>query len=63
MRWPAQATAWEHQAEPTVADCLAFVRRHLWHARYLVNSAAEPEFVPFPQEAFELLCNGLPLAA
>jgi hypothetical protein len=60
---PVSATAWYHKAEPTFADCLALVRRHLWHARYLVNSAVEPEFVQFPRAAFELLLTGLPLAA
>jgi hypothetical protein len=29
----------------------------------LVNSTAEPEFMQFPREAFELLLTGLPLAA
>jgi hypothetical protein len=60
---PAEATAWYPKAEPTFVDCLALVRPHLWRARYLVNSAAEPEFVQFPREAFELLLTGLPLAA
>jgi len=60
---PVEATAWYHKTEPTFADCLALVRRHLWRARYLVNSAAEPEFVQFPREAFERLLIGLPLAA
>ena len=60
---PVPATAWYHKAEPTFADCLGLVRQHLWRARYLVNSAAEPEFVQFPREAFELLLTGLPLAA
>jgi hypothetical protein len=58
-----QATAWYHKAEPTFADCLALVRRHLWCARYLVNSAAEADGVQFPREAVELLMTGFPLAA
>jgi hypothetical protein len=60
---PVQATAWYHKAEPTFADCLALVRRHLWCARYLVNSAPEAEFMQFPREAFERLLHGFPLAA
>src|SRR5919197_775251 len=60
---PVATTAWYQKTEPTFADCLALVRRHLWHARYLVNSAADSEFVPFPRKAFELLVTGLPLAA
>jgi hypothetical protein len=60
---PVEATAWYHKPEPTFVDCLALVRRHLWRARYLVNSAGEAEFVQFPREALELLLTGLPLAA
>ena len=58
-----QATAWYPKAEPTFADCLALVRRHLWCARYLVHSAAEAECVQFPREAVDLLIQGFPLAA
>jgi DDE superfamily endonuclease len=60
---PVETTAWYHKTEPTFVDCLALVRRHLWRARYLVNSATEPEFVQFPREAFELLLTGLRLVA
>jgi hypothetical protein len=60
---PVPMTAWYRKGEPTFSDCLALVRWHLWRARYLVNSTAEPEFMQFPREAFELLLTGLPLAA
>ena len=60
---PLPVTAWYHKAEPTFADCLALVRQHLWRARYVVNSGAEPEFGQFPRAALELLLAGLPLAA
>jgi hypothetical protein len=60
---PVPVTAWYHKAEPTFVDCLALVRQHLWRARFFANSAAEPEFVQFPREAFELLLTGLSLAA
>jgi hypothetical protein len=60
---PVQAAAWYQKAEPTFGDCLALVRRHLWRARYSVNSAAEAEFVQFPREAFDLLIKDLSLAA
>ena len=60
---PVPATAWYHKVEPTFGDCLTLVRRQLWRAQYLVNSAAEPEFVQFRREAFELLLTGFPLAA
>jgi hypothetical protein len=60
---PVPVTAWYHKAEPTFADCLALARQHLWQARYLVTSGAEPEFVQCPRAALELLLTGLPLAA
>jgi hypothetical protein len=60
---PVPMTAWYRKGEPTFSDCLALVRWHLWRARYWVNSTAEPEFVQFPRQAFELLLTGLPLAA
>jgi DDE superfamily endonuclease len=60
---PVSATAWYHQVEPTVADCLALVRQHLWRARYVVNSTPEAESMPFPPEVFDLLSFGIPLAA
>jgi hypothetical protein len=60
---PVPVTTWYHKAEPTFADCLALVCRHLWRAQYLVNSTAEPDFVQFPREVFERLLTGLPLAA
>jgi DDE superfamily endonuclease len=60
---PVPVTAWYHKPEPTFADCLALVRRHLWRARYLVNSTSEAETMQFPQEALDLLIQGYPLAA
>jgi hypothetical protein len=60
---PVPVTAWYRKTEPTFADCLALVRCHLWRARYLVNSAPEPEFMQLPREAFEVLLTGFPVAA
>jgi hypothetical protein len=60
---PVQHTAWYHKAEPTFSDCIALVRRHIWGARYLVNSAPKAELMYFPREALDLLINDLPLAA
>jgi hypothetical protein len=62
-RIPVPVTAWYHKAEPTFSDCLALVRRHLWRARYVVNSPPGAESIQFPQEALDLLIHGLPLAA
>jgi hypothetical protein len=57
---PVSVAAWYHQDEPTCVDGLAVVRKHIWRARYVVNSAAEAEFVQCPREAFELWRTGLP---
>jgi hypothetical protein len=62
-RIPVSTSAWYHKAEPTFADSLALVRQHLWRARFLVNSTADRECIQFPQNVFELLLIGLPLAA
>ena len=60
---PVETTAWYHKSEATFADCLTLVRRQLWRARYLGNSAPTADLVQFPREAFECLLNDLPLAA
>ena len=62
-RIPVPVTAWYHTEEPTFSDCLALVRRHLWRARYLVNSAPEAELMQFPAELLDLLIHDVPLAA
>lgn len=60
---PVEATAWYPKTAATFSDCITLVRRHLWRARYLVNSAPEADFVHFPREALEGLFDDLPLAA
>jgi hypothetical protein len=60
---PVPVTGWYHKAEPTFSDGVALVRRHLWRARYLVNSTPGVESMQLPQEALDLLIHGLPLAA
>jgi len=56
-------TAWSRNTEPTVPDCLALGRQHLWRSQYVVNSTAEAESMPLPREALDLLIHGYPLAA
>lgn len=59
----APMTAWSRHSEPTFANGRVLVRWHFWRARYVVNSTPEVESMQFPPEVFELLFNGLPLAA
>jgi hypothetical protein len=56
---PVPMSAWSHTAAPTVADCVAWVRQPLGRARFFVQSAAEPECVPCPREAFARWLPGL----
>jgi hypothetical protein len=60
---PVETSAWYHKTEATFADCLTLVRRHLWRARYCVNSVPKADCVQLPREAFECLLTDLPLAA
>lgn len=50
---PVPVSAWYRKDEPTFADRLALVRRHLWRARYLVNSTSEAEVLQWPREGLE----------
>jgi hypothetical protein len=63
MPIPVPTTAWYHNVEPTLADCLALVRQHLWRARYLVKSSPEAEYMQFSREVLDLLSHGVPLTA
>jgi hypothetical protein len=60
---PGRATAWYRKDEPTFSDCLALVRRHLWRARYSVNSTPGAECLQLPQVALDLLIHGVSFAA
>jgi hypothetical protein len=60
---PVETSAWYQKSAATFADCLILVRRHLWRAQYLNNSALQADLVQLPREAFECLLDELPLAA
>jgi hypothetical protein len=60
---PVPTTAWDHTGAPTLADCLAWVRQHLWRARDFVKSTPEAACMPCPREMRDLLSHGFPLAA
>jgi len=53
---PVHTTAWYRKTQPTFSDCMLLVRRHLWDARFLVNSTQKQEMVQFPREILDLLC-------
>ena len=60
---PGPVTAGYHQGAATFADCLAWVRRSLWRARYSVHSPPQVECMQLPQAALDLLIHSVPLAA
>ena len=60
---PVETSAWYQKSTATFVDCLTLVRRHLWRARYLNNSALPADLVQLSCEAFECLLEDLPLAA
>jgi hypothetical protein len=60
---PVPMTAWDHTEEPTLSDCLALGRRHLWRARYVVHSTPQGKCRPFPHAALDRLIHGVPFAA
>jgi hypothetical protein len=46
---PVQATAWYRKGEPTFADVLADVRRHLWGASSYATSGRDPDLLEIPR--------------
>lgn len=59
---PNQAI-WYDKKQTTFSDVLAFVRRHLWQAKYLSKSTVQPECVLFSSQEWEMLLNQLASAA
>jgi hypothetical protein len=47
--FPIRSTAWYRKPEPTFADAIALVRKHLWTNMEYVNSPVEMGIVIFPQ--------------
>jgi len=60
---PVETTAWYHKSQASFSDCLTLVRRQLWRAQYLENSAPTADLVQFSRETLECLLDDLPLAA
>ena len=56
-------TTWYNKTQTTFSDVLAFVRRHLWQAKYFSNSTVEHECVLFSRSEWEKLLNQLATAA
>lgn len=61
---PVQATAWYKKEQPTFSDCLDWIRQHLWHQQFYVNSTSRGHTIQLPRELIDLLGRyGIPHAA
>jgi hypothetical protein len=60
---PARQAAWYTKAQPTFADTLALVRRHLWPATISYLSPTTPDLVTIPRTLFDRLTDTLAFAA
>jgi hypothetical protein len=52
---PIMKCAWYKKSEATFSDVIAFVRRHIWSARYFVNSSKNPDFSYFQDDFLDTL--------
>ena len=61
---PVQTTAWYRKEQPTFSDCLYWIRQHIWHQRFFVNSTSQGHLSQLPHELIDLLgLYGFPIAA
>jgi hypothetical protein len=60
---PIRQAAWYTKTQPTFADTLALVRRHLWPVTLSSMSPAHPEMVAIPRALFDRLTDTLAFAA
>ncbi len=54
---PIMKCAWYNKSEATFSDVIAFVRRHIWSARYFVNSSKNPDFSYFQDDFLDALLD------
>ncbi len=60
---PCATAAWYRKAEPTFADALAHVRRHLWSTTIFNNPPLKTDLVPIPRLVLHGLIETLCFAA
>jgi hypothetical protein len=56
---PVQATAWYRKRQPTFADVLACVRRHLWGEFSYATSARDPDLLEIPRCELDRLAQAV----
>lgn len=54
---PIMKCAWYNKSEATFSDVIAFVRRHIWSARYFVNSSKNHDFSYFQDDFLDTLLD------
>jgi hypothetical protein len=57
--FPVRQAAWYHKAEPTYADAIALVRRHLWTSMKFTHSAAPRAVHLIPSALFDGLLDAV----
>lgn len=61
--FPTRSAAWYSKPEPTFADVIALVRRHLWQHVHFPNPLPNTRLVAFPASVFDSLLEALCYAA
>ena len=54
---PILECAWYKKSDATFSDVIALVRRHIWSARYFVNSSQSPNFSYFRDDLLDALLD------
>ena len=54
---PILKCAWYKKTDATFFDVIAFVRRHIWSARYFVNSSQAPDISYFRDDFLDALVD------
>lgn len=56
---PALTSAWYSKREATFSDVIALVRKHIWSAKYFVNSSKNEEFTNLNDDFFKSIIETL----
>src|SRR5688572_18690167 len=58
-----RSTAWYTKSDPTFADAIALVRRHLWDHIHFSTSPQETDMIQIPRVFFERFMDAMTYAA
>jgi hypothetical protein len=54
---PVLECAWYKKSDASFSDVIAFVKRHIWTARHLVNSSQNPDSSYFRDDSLDALLD------